>query len=444
MAKILIADDEKNIRDGLRKSLEYDGYEVDVAEDGDVAIKKVYAGGIDLVVSDLRMPKKDGQQILLDILEFDDNIPVIILTGHGNIETAVELMRKGAYDFLTKPLNLDKLSLIIARALENKKTKKDKEVLESRLGYTETFYGMIGRSSKIQKVYNAIKQVGTTKATCLIEGESGTGKELIAGALHKISDRRDKPFIKVNCAALSEGVLESELFGHEKGAFTGAIDRKIGRFEAANKGSIFLDEIGEVSQAIQVKLLRVLQDRVIERVGSSTPIPVDIRVIAATNKRLAESVKNGDFREDLFYRLNVIRIDVPPLRERKEDIPILIDNFIKEFSREHNKDIISVDNKVYKMMSLASWVGNIRQLRNTIETMVIMSANGKITENDIPVGVLDDDSSVFTVREDITLDELQKLYIEYMLAKHESNKARTADILGIERATLYRKIKSNN
>lgn len=442
MAKILIADDEKNIRDGLRKSLEYDGYEVDVASDGEEAINKVYAGGVDLVVSDLRMPKKDGGQMLLDILEFDSNIPVIILTGHGNIETAVELMRKGAYDFLTKPLNLDKLSLIIARALENKKTKKDKEVLESRLGYTETFYGMIGRSSKMQKVYNAIKQVGATKATCLIEGESGTGKELIAGALHKISDRRDKPFIKVNCAALSEGVLESELFGHEKGAFTGAIDRKIGRFEAANKGSIFLDEIGEISQDIQVKLLRVLQDRVIERVGSSTPIPVDIRVIAATNKRLAESVKNGDFREDLFYRLNVIRIDVPPLRERREDIPILIDNFIKEFSKEHNKDIISVDNKVYKAMSLASWVGNIRQLRNTIETMVVMSADGKITESDLPDGVLDDSSSVFTVREDITLEELQKLYIEYILSKNESNKARSAEILGIERATLYRKIKS--
>ncbi len=442
MAKILIADDEKNIRDGLKKSLGYDGYEVDVAEDGEQAIKKVYDGGIDLVVSDLRMPKKDGGQMLLDILEFDNNIPVIILTGHGNIETAVELMRKGAYDFLTKPLNLDKLSLIIARALENKKTKKDKEVLESRLGYTETFYGMIGRSSKMQKVYNAIKQVGATKATCLIEGESGTGKELIAGALHKISDRKDKPFIKVNCAALSEGVLESELFGHEKGAFTGAIDRKIGRFEAANKGSIFLDEIGEISQAIQVKLLRVLQDRVIERVGSSTPIPVDIRVIAATNKRLAESVKNGDFREDLFYRLNVIRIDVPPLRERKEDIPILIDNFIKEFSKEHGKEIISVDNKVYKLMSMAAWVGNIRQLRNTIETMVIMSANGKITESDLPDDVLDDDKSVFSIREDVSLDQLQKLYIEYMLAKHESNKARTADILGIERATLYRKIKN--
>ncbi len=444
MAKILIADDEKNIRDGLKKSLEYDGYEVDIAEDGEVAINKVYAGGIDLVVSDLRMPKKDGEQMLLDILEFDSNIPVIILTGHGNIETAVELMRKGAYDFLTKPLNLDKLSLIIARALENKKTKKDKEALESRVSYTETFYGMIGRSSKMQKVYNAIKQVGATKATCLIEGESGTGKELIAGALHKISDRRDKPFIKVNCAALSEGILESELFGHERGAFTGAIDRKIGRFEAANKGSIFLDEIGEISQSIQVKLLRVLQDRVIERVGSSTPIPVDIRVIAATNKRLAESVKNGDFREDLFYRLNVIRIDVPPLRERREDIPILIDNFIKEFSKEHGKNIVSIDNKVYKMLSLANWVGNIRQLRNTIETMVVMSENGKITESDIPIGVLDDNTSVFTVVQDVSLDEIQRLYIEYMLAKHESNKARTAEILGIERATLYRKIKNNN
>ena len=444
MPKILIADDEKNIRDGLKKSLEYDGYEVVTSEDGEAAINTVYGGGIDLVVSDLRMPKKNGEDMLADILEFDKNIPVIILTGHGNIETAVELMRKGAYDFLTKPLNLDKLSLIIARALENKKTKKDKEKLEDRLDYTQTFYGMIGHSAKIQKVYNAIKQVGRTKATCLIEGESGTGKELIADALHNISDRKNNPFIKVNCAALSEGILESELFGHEKGSFTGALDKKIGRFEAANKGTIFLDEIAEISASTQVKLLRVLEDRTIERVGSNIPIPVDIRVIAATNKKLSESVKNGSFREDLFYRLNVIRIDVPPLRERREDIPLLIDNFIKEFSKEHDKEIKSIDNKVYKILTLASWVGNIRQLRNTIETMVVMSDGEKITENDIPDGVLNNNQEIFTINEDISLSEVEKLYIEYMLVKNEYNKARTADILGIERATLYRKIKSDS
>ncbi len=444
MAKILIVDDEKNIRDGLKKSLEYDGYEVVIAEDGQVAIDTIYRGGLDLVISDLRMPNKDGEAMLKEIQDFDKNLPVIILTGHGNIETAVQLMRKGAYDFLTKPLNLDKLSLIIARALENRKTKEIKETLESRLDYTDTFYGMIGHSAKMQKVYNAIKQVGPTKATCLIEGESGTGKELIAEALHNISDRKDKPLIKVNCAALSSGVLESELFGHEKGSFTGALERKIGRFEAANKGTIFLDEIGEIDSATQVKLLRVLEDRVIERVGSSTPIAVDIRVIAATNKKLAQSVKEGSFREDLFYRLNVISIEVPPLRERKEDISLLIQNFIKEFSTEHGKEIKSISPKVYKILTYAPWVGNIRQLRNAIETMVVMSVDGNITESDIPDGVLDTNSSVFIIKEDMNLQGVEKLYIEFMLAKNEYNKARTAEILGIERATLYRKIKNDN
>lgn len=443
MSKILIVDDEKNIRDGMKKSLEYDGYEVLTAEDGQKGIDIVYKGIADLVITDLRMPDKDGETMLAEIMEFDRSLPVIVITGNGNIETAVALMRKGAYDFLTKPVNLDKLSIIITRALENRKIKEEKETLEERVDYNENFYGMIGRSPKMQKVYNAIKQVGKTKATCLIEGESGTGKELVAEALHQISDRKSQRMIKVNCAALSEGVLESELFGHEKGSFTGATERKIGRFEAANKGTIFLDEIGEISQNVQVKLLRVLEERVIERVGSNMPIDVDIRIIAATNKKLETLVKEGRFREDLFYRLNVIQIELPPLRERREDIPILLDNFLKEFSKEHAKEIISVDKKVYKIFSSAYWIGNIRELRNAIETMIVMNSSGKITEDDIPDTVLSQSIKAFCVTEDITLNELEKRYIEHILAKNEYNKVKAAKILNIERATLYRKIKTD-
>ncbi|CCY74277.1 sigma-54 dependent transcriptional regulator [uncultured Brachyspira sp.] len=444
MAKILIIDDEKNIRDGIKKSLEYEGYEVATAENGDKGIDIVYKGGIDLVITDLKMPEKTGEEFLKDVLDFDKHIPVIILTGHGNIETAVDMMSLGAYDFMTKPFNLDKMLLIIARALESKNIKKTNESLERRVDYHESFYGMIGHSSKMLKVYEAIKQVARTKATVLIEGESGTGKELVANAIHQISDRAKQPYITVNCAALSEGVLESELFGHEKGAFTGAIDKKIGRFEAANKGTIFLDEIGEINQTVQVKLLRVLEERVIEHVGSNIPINVDIRVIAATNKKLSEEIKEGKFREDLYYRLNVIKIEMPPLRERREDIPLLIDNFIKEFSAVHSIEIKSVDKKVYKILSSLQWEGNVRELRNMIETMVVMSRDGKIEESNIPDWALKSNEEIFSIDKDLTLEELEKKYINYLLSRNNFNKAQVSKILGIERATLYRKLKEDN
>ena len=429
MPKILVIDDEKNIRDGIKKSLEFEGYEVVTAENGEKGIETVYKG--------------TGEEFLKDILEFDKHIPVIVLTGHGNVETAVEMMRLGAYDFMTKPFNLDKMLLIIARALESKNIKKTNETLEKRVDYNESFYGMIGHSAKILKVYEAIKQVARTKATVLIEGESGTGKELVASAIHQISDRAKQPYITVNCAALSEGVLESELFGHEKGSFTGAVDKKIGRFEAANKGTIFLDEIGEINQAVQVKLLRVLEERVIERVGSNTPIDVDIRVIAATNKKLSEEIKAGKFREDLYYRLNVIKIEMPPLRERREDIPLLIDNFIKEFSKVHSIEIKSIDKKVYKILSSLQWEGNVRELRNTVETMVVMCKDGKIDESNIPDWALKNSNDGFVVENNVTLEELERMYINHLLSHNNFNKAQVAKILGIERATLYRKLKED-
>ncbi len=443
MAKILVIDDEKNIRDGIKKSLEYEGYEVISAKDGEDGINEVYQGGIDLVITDLKMPNKTGEEFLKDVLNFDKHLPVIILTGHGNVETAVDMMRIGAYDFMTKPFNLDKMLLIIARALENKNIKKTNEILEKRTDYNESFYGMVGRSSKMLKVYEAIKQVARTRATVLIEGESGTGKELVASAIHQISDRANQAYITVNCAALSEGVLESELFGHEKGAFTGAIEKKIGRFEAANKGTIFLDEIGEINQTVQVKLLRVLEERKIEHVGSNSSIDVDIRVIAATNKKLSEEIKTGNFREDLYYRLNVIKIEMPPLRERREDIPLLVDNFLKEFSTLHNIEIKSIDKKIYKILSSMVWEGNVRELRNVVETMLIMSKDGKIDESTIPDFATKTNTKNFVVDKDITLSELEHQYINHLLSKNNFNKAQVAKILGIERATLYRKLKES-
>ena len=440
MSKIIIIDDEKNIREGIKKSLEYEGYEVLAFDDGNKAIERVYKGEIDLVITDLKMPEKSGEEVLADILDFDNKLPVIVLTGHGNVERAVEMMRLGAYDFLTKPFNLDKMSLIIARALESRRIKIENEVFEKRFDYSKTFYGMIGRSKKMIKVYDFIKQVSRTNATVLIEGESGTGKELIASAIHQNSNRVNAPFITVNCAALSEGVLESELFGHEKGSFTGAFDKKIGRFESANKGTIFLDEIGEINQSVQVKLLRVLEERVIERVGSSTPIEVDIRVIAATNKKLADEIKIGNFREDLYYRLNVIKIELPPLRDRKEDIPVLIDFFVHEFRVMHSINIESVDKQVYKILSSLPWNGNVRELRNIIETMIVMSKDTVLKVADIPDSIMSKSSDSFEVEDIISLQELESRYIHYVLAKNNFNKAQTAKALGIERATLYRKI----
>ena len=449
MPKILVIDDEKNIRDGIKKSLEYEGYEVVTADNGEKGIETVYKGGIDLVITDLKMPEKTGEEFLKEILEFDKHIPVIVLTGHGNVETAVDMMRLGAYDFMTKPFNLDKMLLIIARALESKNIKKTNETLESRVDYHESFYGMIGHSPKILKVYEAIKQVARTKATVLIEGESGTGKELVASAIHQISDRAKQPYITVNCAALSEGVLESELFGHEKGSFTGAIDKKIGRFEAANKGTIFLDEIGEINQTVQVKLLRVLEERVIERVGSNTPIDVDIRVIAATNKKLSEEIKEGKFREDLYYRLNVIKIEMPPLRERREDIPLLIDFMIKEYARKLNKDVEYIDEGVLDTLIKYKWPGNIRELQNIIEYSVNMSHSNRITIDILPSKIKQKSNDYILIEDKNieTLEELEKREIIKALNKYKNykkDKDLVAEALGISRATLYRKLDKYN
>ena len=440
---ILVIDDEKNIREGLSMALEDEGYEVITAEDGKKGLEKALYDAVDLIITDLRMPLISGEEILKKVVTELPSIPVIVLTGHGTVELAVEAMRIGAYDFLTKPLDLDRLFRLVKRALENRALVLQKKELEERLEKNTSIENIIGNSSAIRKIFEEIKKVAPTKATVLITGESGVGKELVANAIHNFSQRKSKPFIKVHCAALAETLLESELFGHEKGAFTGAIERKRGRFELSNKGSIFLDEIGEINQNIQIKLLRVLQEKQIERVGSSEPIDVDTRVIAATNKNLEKEMKEGRFREDLYYRLNVVHIFIPPLRERREDIPLLVDAFVKEFSNENGKEISSIEPKARSAIYNYDWPGNIRQLRNCIESAVVMTSDNVLHFEDLPFKEKTE-NELIKIHVGNTMKEAEREIIIRTLGHENNNKKRVADILGIGRKTLYRKLKEYN
>lgn len=440
---ILVIDDEKNIREGLSMALEDEGYDVITAEDGKKGLEKALYDSVDLIITDLRMPLISGEEILKKVVTELPSIPVIVLTGHGTVELAVEAMRIGAYDFLTKPLDLDRLFRLVKRALENRELVLQKKELEEKLEKKTSLAHIIGNSSAIRKVFDEVKKVAPTKATVLITGESGVGKELVANAIHNFSQRRDKPFVKVHCAALAESLLESELFGHEKGAFTGAIERKRGRFELSNKGSIFLDEIGEINQNIQVKLLRVLQEKQIERVGSPEPIDVDTRVIAATNKDLEKEMKEGHFREDLYYRLNVVHIFIPPLRERKEDIPLLVDSFVKEFSNENGKEISSIEPKARNAIYNYDWPGNIRQLRNCIESAVVMTSDNILHFEDLPFKEKSE-NEVIKIPIGSSMEKAEREIIIKTLNHENNNKKKVADILGIGRKTLYRKLKEYN
>lgn len=443
--KILVVDDEKNIREGLAKALKLDGYEVSVAEDGGEAMKEMVRTDIDLVITDLRMPRVSGEELLKKVNAAYPTVPVIILTGHGTVENAVNAMRDGAYDFLTKPLNLDRLSLLVKRALssrelviKHRELQEEVRKLESRKNKSK----LIGKSPQMQKVMELIQQVASTRASVLITGESGVGKELVADAIHEYSQRQDKPFIKVHCAALSESLLESELFGHEKGAFTGANTMRKGRFELSDGGSIFLDEIGEINQSVQIKILRVLQEREFERVGGSQPLSIDTRIVAATNRDLKQEIADGNFREDLYYRLNVVNIHIPPLRERKDDVQILASSFLKEFSEENGKQIEGIDNKAAMALYNYSWPGNIRELRNCIESAVVMCRGHFIQIQDLPpdISASADDESSIRIPMGTTMAEAEKLIIRSTLNYTQGNKSRCAEVLGIGRKTLHRKI----
>ena len=441
---ILVVDDEKYIREGLVAALELDGYNGLQAENGTQAWKMVNEQAIDMVITDLRMPDMGGAELLKRIYTTYPTIPVVVLTGHGTIEDAVTAMQNGAVDFLTKPVNLDHLSVLIKRSLagkdlaeKNRELRNELENLKKKSGYTS----IIGKSQKVLKLIETIQQIAPSRASVLITGESGVGKELVADAIVNYSDRRDKPFVKVHCAALNANLLESELFGHVKGAFTGAIADKKGRFELADGGTIFLDEIGEIDPSTQIKLLRVLQEREFERVGGEKTIKTDVRVIAATNRNLEEEIKNGRFREDLYYRLNVVNIQVPPLRERKEDIFLLSTSFLNEFNKENKKDIEGFSNEARSAIAGYDWPGNIRELRNCVESAVVMCRGKQIELGDLPP-VVSRSSKTDSVEIELgtTMDEAEKRIILGTVAWCKGNKSKAADVLGLGRKTIIRKM----
>lgn len=438
---ILIIDDEENIRNGLEANFQLEDYNVKSASNGKDGLELIKKGDIDLVITDLRMDGVSGEEVVRHVATETPGIPVIVLTGHGSIDAAVQAMKLGAYDFLTKPLNLDQLNLIVKRALENRELSLKHSILKNELEQGASFDKMIGKSAEMQKLYQLVKKVAPSKASVLITGESGVGKELVADAIHNLSPRKDKNLIKVHCAALSETLLESELFGHEKGAYTGADSMKKGRFELAHGGTIFLDEIGEINLSTQVKLLRVLQEKKFERVGGEETIEVDVRIVAATNKNLEEEVKAGRFREDLYYRLNVVHLCVPSLRERKDDIPLLVDNFINRYAKDNGKSITGIENRARSALYKYDWPGNIRQLQNCIESAVVMCSGSEIKLEDLPPTISGEaGDEMISIPMGTPLEEAENIIIEQTLAANKGNKSKTAEILGIGRKTLHRKL----
>ncbi len=444
---ILVVDDEINIREGLKKSLELDGFTPIMAEDGSEAFKIFKTKEIDLVITDLKMPVMSGERLLKKIIETSSAIPVIILTGHGTVENAVDAMREGAYDFLTKPVNLNKLTLLIKRALGRKQLEIENRELHQQLDKKYGFSNIIGNSQQMNDLFDIVKQVAPSNANIFIAGENGTGKELIANAIHRLSQRRKSPLIKVHCAALNENILESELFGHERGSFTGATGQKRGRFELADGGTLFLDEIGEISPLVQVKLLRVLQEREFERVGGEKTIKVDVRIISATNKNIEKEVAKTNFREDLYFRLNVITLNIPALRDRKSDIPLLVNAFIKEFTKSNNKPTMTITPQALSCLENYNWPGNIRELRNTIERSVVMTKGINITKDSIPISIAkasEEEQKIINTESIIPLSDIEKNAILTTLSLVKGNKTLAAKMLGIGRRTLHRKLQEYN
>lgn len=441
-AKVLIVDDESNTREGIARALRTSGYEVFLAGSGDEAMGILRENPIDLMLTDLRMKGMGGLQLIEEAKKMYADLKVIAFTAYGSIEVAVDAMKKGADDYLSKPVNLDELELIFEKTLKTKKIENENKLLREQLNRSLGFGKLIGQSPKMKEIYELIEQVAPTKATVLIQGESGTGKELIAKAIHQLSQRKDKPFVAVHCAALSESLLESELFGHEKGAFTGAHERHFGRFERADGGTLFLDEISEISPRIQVKLLRVLQETAFERVGGNQTIHVDVRVISATNTDLKKNVDEGQFRNDLYYRLHVVFIEIPPLRERKEDIPLLIQHFLKESAEENERPVKTVSAQAMEFLTDYGWPGNVRELRNCIQSLVVLSKKDELGVNDLPAHVRNFEGSKQAVlNSGLALKDAEKTLIVKTLQSTNNNKTKAAELLGISRRTLHRKLR---
>jgi len=437
---ILIVDDEKNTREGLSRALRR-SYEVLIAESGTAALNILSEKPVDVMLSDLRMPGMDGMTLMQRALAGSPQLVCILLTAYGNIETAVDAMRHGATDFLTKPVNLEQLELVLQRVLRSRRAETENIQLRQQLDSKFGLENIIGHSPEMQQVFDTVRQVAASRATVLIQGESGTGKELIAKAIHRLSPRKNGAFVPVHCAALSSTLLESELFGHEKGAFTGAAERRKGRFELADGGSLFLDEIGEVDASVQVKILRALEERRFERVGGQESIDVDTRLIAATNRDLKKMVADGKFREDLYYRLYVVVIHLPALRERKSDIPLLLKHYLDVFNRENGRAIEGFSPDALDLLTVYGWPGNVRELRNVVEQIVVLSRSQRIGVRDLPVHIREAGGSGGTVAvAGGTLDEMEKSAILKALKETGGNRTRAAEKLGVSRRTLHRKI----
>jgi DNA-binding NtrC family response regulator len=440
--KILVVDDEESMCNFLSIMLKKEGYQITTALSAKEALKKMSKDNFDVVISDLKMKEMNGLELIDEMTKMESIPYVIIMTAFATIESAIEALKKGAFDYITKPFKVDEIKLAVARALEQGKIRTENIYLKNRLKKTEGFGDIIGKSDVIVDVLNQVRRVADSDSTVLLTGESGTGKELVARAIHQHSYRSENPFVTVNCGALPEELLESELFGHKKGSFTGAIKDKKGLLEVANEGTFFLDEVGEMSPRIQVKLLRVLQEKEIVPVGGTAPVKVDVRLIAATNADLESEVNMGRFRKDLFYRLNVIPLHIPPLRERSEDIPLLIDHFLKRYV-DHGGKTKKFNAEAQKLLAQYSWPGNVRELENVIERAVTLVQGASITEKDLPEKIAEGQGQLLAKTrepENPTMETIEKAYIYWILQESGWQKQRAAEILGIDPSTLYRKI----
>ena len=446
---LLIVDDERATREGLRSALEEE-FDIYTAANASEAATILKSEPIQLLLTDLRLGGDSGMQVLDTALALPDPPVALMMTAYGSVDTAVEAMRHGAWHFVTKPLNLDEVEMLLKRALRSRNLETENKQLTQQVAKSHKLDRLIGKSLEIQKVSELIQQVSPTRATVLIEGESGTGKEVVAHMIHHLSGRPASKMVTVHCAALSPQLLESELFGHEKGAFTGAAQRRIGRFEQADGGTIFLDEIGEIDAATQIKLLRILSERSLERVGSNTPVRVDVRVIAATNRNLREMVDAGTFREDLYFRLNVVKIEMPPLRSRREDIVLLANSFLAEFAKENQRPLKPLTDEALKLLLAYPWPGNVRELRTAIEHGVVMSNDSQIDARHLPNFL--QETPALTKRSSIpknSLDDPKELNLHVLEAKairvalafSDGNRTHAAELLGLSRRTLQRKLK---
>ena len=443
-ANILIVDDERHTREGLAQALE-EKFEVYEAANAEEAFNLLDAETFDVVLTDLRMTGPSGMSVVEATVKLSPSPVCIMMTAYGDVQTAVEAMRRGAFDFLSKPLNLEKLELLIQRALRSRKLEEENVALHQRLDRTYGFEGILGKSAALEQVLDRVRLVAPAKTSVLLQGETGTGKELVAQAIHQNSPRARGPFVPVHCAALPANLLESELFGHEKGAFTGAVERRIGRFESSDGGTLFLDEIGEIDASTQVKLLRFLESMTIERLGSMEPIALDVRLVCATNRDLKRMVNKGAFREDLFYRLDVVTIDLPPLRQRKGDVPILLDHFMKKFSHENHLELPKLTEKAIQILSAYHWPGNARELRNFCENIVVLKRGGEITEYDLEprflsTGDEDGDNQIVPNSDDLSVEENEKRLLRNALMRSDGNRTKAAEMLGVSRRTLHRKL----